>query len=333
MANHTGQQLGNYRLSRLLGAGGFARVYLGEHIHLGTLAAIKVLDRRLTDEDLTTYLIMNYAPNGSLYDICHNDIPLPLERILPYVRQAASALNYAHDNRGIHRDVKPQNMLLGNHNEVLLSDFGIAVLAHTEGSLTTEEMAGTAQYMAPEQILGKSRPASDQYALGIVYIGSSDYKLYAINATTGKILWFATTQNVLTSSPTVANGVVYVGSGDTRLYALNASDVGIPRAHRCGLLPPAMALTPQRQLLMVWSKSVPLMACSMPSMLPKGHLSGLLLSVREAVASPRQPLPMAWSILARMIIMCMPSTLLDAGAPRAHLCGAIRLVPRSSLHR
>lgn len=140
MANHTGQQLGNYRLSRLLGAGGFARVYLGEHIHLGTLAAIKVLDRRLTDEeverfrneartilhlehpnivrmldfgieDLTPYLVMNYAPNGSLYDICHNDIPLPLERILPYVRQIASALNYAHDNRVIHRDVKPQNML------------------------------------------------------------------------------------------------------------------------------------------------------------------------------------------------------------------------------
>jgi len=273
MANHTGQQLGNYRLSRLLGAGGFARVYLGEHIHLGTLAAIKVLDRRLTDEeverfrneartilhlehpnivrvldfgieDLTPYLIMNYAPNGSLYDICHNDIPLPLERILPYVRQAASALNYAHDNRGIHRDVKPQNMLLGNHNEVLLSDFGIAVLAHTEGSLTTEEMAGTAQYMAPEQIRGKSRPASDQYALGIVYIGSSDYKLYAINATTGKILWFATTQNVLTSSPTVANGVVYVGSGDTRLYALNASDVGIPRAHLCG----AIRLVPRSSL-------------------------------------------------------------------------------------
>jgi eukaryotic-like serine/threonine-protein kinase len=197
MANHTGQQLGNYRLSSLLGAGGFARVYLGEHIHLGTMAAIKVLDRRLTDEeverfrneartilhlehpnivrvldfgieDLTPYLIMNYAPNGSLYDICHNDIPLPLERILPYVRQAASALNYAHDNRVIHRDVKPQNMLLGNQNEVLLSDFGIAVLAHTEGSLTTQEMAGTAQYMAPEQIRGKPRPASDQYALGIV---------------------------------------------------------------------------------------------------------------------------------------------------------------------
>ncbi len=197
MANHTGQQLGNYRLSRLLGSGGFARVYLGEHIHLGTLAAVKVLDRRLTDEeverfrneartivrlehpnivrvldfgieDLTPYLIMNYAPNGSLHDSCHNDLPLPLERVLPYVKQVASALNYAHENRVIHRDVKPQNMLLGNHNEVLLSDFGIAVLAHSEGSLTTQEMAGTAQYMAPEQIRGKPRPASDQYALGIV---------------------------------------------------------------------------------------------------------------------------------------------------------------------
>jgi serine/threonine protein kinase len=198
MADHTGQQLGNYRLSRMLGVGGFARVYLGEHIHLGTLAAIKVLERRLTDEEIERFrneartiahlehphivrvldfgiaedhvpsFILTYAPNGSLYDSYPKDVPLPLERIVPLVRQVAAALQYAHDNRVIHRDVKPQNMLLSNQNEVLLSDFGIAVLAHTESSLTTQEMAGTVPYMAPEQIRGKPRPASDQYALGIV---------------------------------------------------------------------------------------------------------------------------------------------------------------------
>src|SRR5205807_1491142 len=67
-----------------------------------------------------------------------------------------------------HRDIKPENLLVGHHHEVLLSDFGLAVLAHSARSQPVQETAGTMAYMAPEQIQGHPSPASDQYALGIV---------------------------------------------------------------------------------------------------------------------------------------------------------------------
>src|SRR5207244_7259461 len=68
----------------------------------------------------------------------------------------------------IHRDIKPGNILLGENKELLLSDFGNAVIAHSTESMPTQDKTGTYQYMAPEQFLGKPRPASDQYALGVV---------------------------------------------------------------------------------------------------------------------------------------------------------------------
>jgi len=197
MIDRVGQQLGNYRLQGLIGRGGFAEVYLGEHIHLNTQAAIKVLQMQLTGSHLeqfrheartiaslvhpnivrvldfgveedTPFLVLDYAPNGTLRQRHPRGIPLPPLSVVPYVKQAAAALQYAHERRLMHRDVKPENMLVGRSEELLLSDFGLVLLAQSTSSQTTKEMAGTLAYMAPEQINGKPRPASDQYALGIV---------------------------------------------------------------------------------------------------------------------------------------------------------------------
>src|SRR5690348_12433039 len=199
MADRVGQQLGNYRLDRLLGQGGFAEVYLGEHIYLGTLAAIKVLRTELDSDEIehfhaeartiarlvhphivrvlefgvensTPFLVVDYAPNGTLRKRHARGVPLPLSTVVSYVRQIAHALQHAHDQKVIHRDVKPENMLLGRRNEVLMSDFGIALVtsSHYHSTQDAQALVGTIAYMAPEQIQAEAFPASDQYALGVV---------------------------------------------------------------------------------------------------------------------------------------------------------------------
>ena len=200
MSDLEGQQLGNYSLTRKIGEGAFAEVYVGEHIRLNTLAAIKVLlhtrlTRIETGEFLTEartvanldhrnivrvldfdverdipFLVLEYAPNGSLRQRHPRGSRVPLNTIVSYVKQIAAGLQYAHDKKLIHRDVKPENMLLKINNELLLSDFGLAAIARSTQSLSIErlEMAGTPYYMAPEQVRGRIRRASDQYALGVV---------------------------------------------------------------------------------------------------------------------------------------------------------------------
>src|SRR5207245_1676351 len=93
---------------------------------------------------------------------------VPLPQIVSSVKQVAAALQYAHEQKFIHRDVKPENMFLGRREEVLLSDFGLAAVAHSSASLSVQDALGTLPYMAPEQIEGHARAASDQYALGVV---------------------------------------------------------------------------------------------------------------------------------------------------------------------
>jgi len=114
------------------------------------------------------YIVMDYAPGGSLRQRHPKGSRVPLQQVVTYVKPVASALSYAHKRRLIHRDIRPENMLLGGHNEVLLGDFEIALISSSSTSRSTETAAGTVSYMAPEQILGKPQIASDQYALGVV---------------------------------------------------------------------------------------------------------------------------------------------------------------------
>jgi peptide/nickel transport system substrate-binding protein len=199
VADRLGQQFGNYRLVNLLGQGGYAEVYLGQHVRFNQQAAIKVLHAHLSGveaehfqqeaetiatlahpsiirvldfdvQDGVPFLVIDYAPNGTLRRRYPKGSLIPLPVIISSVKQVADALQYAHEQKFIHRDVKPENMLLGRRQEVLLSDFGIATIAHSTSSLSAsaEGTSGTLAYMAPEQIEGHPRPASDQYALAVV---------------------------------------------------------------------------------------------------------------------------------------------------------------------
>jgi serine/threonine protein kinase/Tol biopolymer transport system component len=197
MADRSGQLLGNYRLIRLLGEGGFAEVYLGEHLYLGTEAAIKVLHTHLASDDWESFrkearliaglvhphivrlldfdvkegmpfLVMAYAPNGTLRRRHPKGVPVSAAIVASYVRQVASALQYVHERKLIHRDVKPENLLVGADGEILLSDFGVAVIAQSSRQSNIQGIGGTVAYMAPEQIQSKPGAASDQYSLGVV---------------------------------------------------------------------------------------------------------------------------------------------------------------------
>ena len=127
---------------------------------------VRVFDFGIEGE--TPYLVMDYAPNGTVRKQHPKGVALPLPIILSYVKQTASALQYAHDEHFIHRDVKPENLLVGRQQEILLGDFGTALLAQTSRSQSMQDVVGTASYMAPEQFQGKPRPASDQYALAVM---------------------------------------------------------------------------------------------------------------------------------------------------------------------
>src|SRR5581483_5907159 len=202
MAEREGQPLDDYQLRKLLGRGGFAEVYLGEHIDSGTKAAIKLLDTRVVEEKEiaafkqeartlaqlvhpnivrvldsgvqtstnTPYLVMDYVPGGSLRQRHPTGTRLPLPTVIEYVKQVAAALQYAHDKHCIHCALKPENILLGDNGELLLSDFGIVVFSQmghaSEHSAYT--LADTPYYMAPEQIRGRPEQASDQYALAVM---------------------------------------------------------------------------------------------------------------------------------------------------------------------
>jgi serine/threonine protein kinase len=203
------QTLGRYRLLRLLGRGGMGEVWLGEDPKLRRQVAIKTLpvhtqgdqeylqrfereahaaaalnhphilpvhdygEERLANGQAISYLVMPYVPGGSLSDrisrVANNRQAMPQQEALHYLSQAAEAIDYAHTQGVIHRDVKPANMLLRNDGWLLLADFGIARMLGEQNRLTQTGVGfGTPEYMAPEQAQGRAEPASDNYSLAVI---------------------------------------------------------------------------------------------------------------------------------------------------------------------
>jgi serine/threonine protein kinase len=194
-----GDIVGDYRLVRRLGGGGFGNVYLAEHIRENRRVALKILQIRLTQrQELRTFineartmrlkhpyimplldfglssndtpfLVMEYAHRGTVRQRHPKGSRVPLSFAVLYAYQMASALEYAHQANLVHRDVKPENMLLRSDKVLQLSDFGIATTVHSAYTISANRgVGGTILYMAPEQLEGKPCKESDQYALAVV---------------------------------------------------------------------------------------------------------------------------------------------------------------------
>jgi serine/threonine-protein kinase len=190
---------GRYLISRKLGAGGMAKVYLAEDQELGRRVAIKILDDRhasdaqfverfrreaqnaggLSHPNIVSiydrgeaggsyYIAMEYVEGRTLKELIVARGPSPIGIGIDYTRQILSALRFAHRKGIVHRDIKPHNMIVDSDGRVKVMDFGIA-RAGTSQMTEAGSIIGTAQYLSPEQARGAPvDQTSDLYSTGIV---------------------------------------------------------------------------------------------------------------------------------------------------------------------
>ena len=190
-----------YRDPELIGRGGMGDIYRATDSVLGRVVAIKILAERFAQDtsvrerftrealsaarlsgepntvtifdvgehDDRPYIVMEHLSGGSLDDVLRQGGAQPPERVFTWLEEAARALDVAHREGVVHRDVKPANLMLDGEGNVHVADFGIASSTGMDSLTMTGTVLGTAGYLSPEQAQGeRAGPASDRYALGIV---------------------------------------------------------------------------------------------------------------------------------------------------------------------
>ncbi|WP_280871333.1 serine/threonine-protein kinase [Streptomyces sp. MJP52] len=223
------RSLGRYDLVRELGRGGMGVVWAGYDREHRREVAVKLIALRRGDADLATvkrrflreasitgrlrhagipavhdhgshegelYLVMDLVPGRALDDLLEQEGRLPVDRAVDLARRTAEVLAHAHGQNVIHRDLKPSNLMVTPDRQLKVLDFGIATALEPLPGETrftaTNGTPGTAVYMAPEQALGRTVPASDLYSLGCVlyellageppFTGATPFVLYHLHA-------------------------------------------------------------------------------------------------------------------------------------------------------
>ncbi len=202
------KRVGQYRIEREIGEGGMSHVYLATHDHLKRPTAVKVLKPHVASDEAVTrfqreaqlcsqlshpntieiydygttrdgrwYYAMEYLRGISVADLVHRDGPMPVARVVSVLRQACGSLKEAHDRGWVHRDVKPNNLMLcvrgGQHDVVKVVDFGLIKQVrdpHTRDITQYSKVLGTPLYMAPERLRNPADAdaRADIYALAAV---------------------------------------------------------------------------------------------------------------------------------------------------------------------
>jgi len=198
MTELIGHQLGQYSITAQIGKGGMATVYQATQASMKRTVAIKILPRNLARDEMflerfyreveivaslqhphilpvhdfgeydgMPYIVMAYMNGGTLADLISQG-PIDPRDTIRIVQEMADALDYAHSKGVIHRDFKPNNVLLDDKRNTYLTDFGLARISDSSSHLTGTGFLGTPSYMAPEQAEpGGLTPAADVYALGV----------------------------------------------------------------------------------------------------------------------------------------------------------------------
>jgi serine/threonine protein kinase len=191
---------GRYEILERIGGGGMALVYKGHDMLLHRKVAVKVLRHQYVhDEEFIRrfrreaqsaaslshpnvvsiydvgqegeihYIVMEYIEGTTLNDLIKERAPLQVEEAVHYASQIADALDHAHHNEIIHRDIKPHNILIGKNSRVKVTDFGIARAATSSTITQTGSVIGSVHYFSPEHAKGTNTgEKSDLYSLGIV---------------------------------------------------------------------------------------------------------------------------------------------------------------------
>lgn len=192
---------GRYQVIKAIGGGGMAHVYLAHDLILDRDVAVKVLRTDMAsndefvrrfiregqaasslnhpnivnlydvgDENGVFFLVMEYVDGMTLKEYIKYYAPISIEKVISIMKQLASAVSNAHQNQIIHRDIKPQNILIERNGHVKITDFGIATaVSGATIAQTSSQVLGSVHYLSPEQVRGgQVRKESDIYSMGIV---------------------------------------------------------------------------------------------------------------------------------------------------------------------